>query len=179
MAVAKVRPRRPALTQLYIDADACPVRDEAYKVALRLGVPVHIVSNGARGIRIPEHPLLHRVIVTEGADVADDWIAERITERDVCVTQDIPLAARCLEKGAAALNAKGRPWTHDNIGGALAGRAVAEHLRSTGDRTGGPAAMTQADRSRFLSLLDTMLQAAQRGDARGPAPKLRIPPGGF
>jgi len=167
------------MTELYIDADACPVRDEAYKVALRLGVAVHVVSNGARGLRIPEHPLLHRIIVTEGADVADDWIAERITARDVCVTQDIPLAARCLEKGAAALNAKGRPWTGDNIGGALAGRAVAEHLRSTGDRTGGPAAMTQADRSRFLSTLDTMLQAAQRGDGRGPVPKMRIPPGGF
>lgn len=136
---------------------------------------MHVVSNGARGIRIPEHPLLHRVIVAEGADAADDWIADRITARDVCVTQDIPLAARCLEKGAAALNAKGRPWTRDNIGGALAGRAVAEHLRSTGDRTGGPAAMTPADRSRFLSMLDTMLQAA----SRGPAPRLRIPPGGF
>jgi uncharacterized protein YaiI (UPF0178 family) len=151
------------------------VRDEAYRVALRLEVAVHVVSNGARGIRIPEHRLLHRVIVAEGADAADDWIADRITAHDVCVTQDIPLASRCLEKGAAALNAKGRPWTRDNIGGALAGRAVAEHLRSTGDRTGGPAAMTPADRSRFLSTLDTMLQAA----ARGPVPKLRIPPGGF
>lgn len=163
------------MTELYIDADACPVRDEAYKVALRIGIHVHIVSNGARGLRVPEHPLLHQVVVTEGADVADDWIAERITARDVCVTQDIPLAARCLEKGAAALNAKGRPWTHDNIGGALAGRAVAEHLRSTGQTTGGPAAMTPADRSRFLSTLDTMILAARRG----PPPKLRIPPGGF
>lgn len=153
------------------------MREEAFQVALRLGVAVHVVSNGARGIRIPEHPQLHRVIVTEGADVADDWIAERITARDVCVTQDIPLAARCLERGAAALNAKGRRWTQDNIGGALAGRAVAEHLRSTGDRTGGPAAMTQADRSRFLSTLDTMLQAARKGI--GAEPRWRIPPGGF
>ncbi len=144
-------------------------------MALRLNIATHVVSNGARGIRLPEHPLIHRVIVTEGADVADDWIAERITAADVCVTQDIPLAARCLEKGASAINSKGRPWTNDNIGGALAGRAVAEHLRSTGDRTGGPAAMTQADRSRFLSELDSMLRAAQR--PKGAA--FRIPPGGF
>ena len=163
------------VTELYIDADACPVREEAFKVAHRLGIHVQVVSNGARGLLIPDSPLIHRVIVTEGADVADDWIAERITAADVCVTQDIPLAARCLDKGARALNAKGHRWTGENIGNALAGRAVAEHLRSTGGRTGGPSGMTQADRSRFLSELDTLLHAAMRPAA----PSLRVPPGGF
>ncbi|MBS7790012.1 YaiI/YqxD family protein [Roseococcus sp. SDR] len=163
------------MTALYIDADACPVREEAFRVAARLQVHTHVVSNGARGILLPESPLIHRVIVTEGADVADDWIAERITAQDVCVTQDIPLAARCLEKGARALNAKGHRWTTENIGNALAGRAVAEHLRSTGARTGGPAGMTQQDRSRFLSELDTLLRAAMRPEP----PRMRVPPGGF
>jgi uncharacterized protein YaiI (UPF0178 family) len=163
------------VTALYIDADACPVREEAFRVAGRLGLHTHVVSNGARGILLPESPLIHRVIVTEGADVADDWIADHITAADVCVTQDIPLAARCLEKGARALNAKGHRWTLENIGNALAGRAVAEHLRSTGARTGGPSGMTPADRSRFLSELDTLLRAAMRP----PTPSLRVPPGGF
>ena len=163
------------MTALYLDADACPVREEAFRVAQRLSVHTHVVSNGARGILLPESPLIHRVIVTEGADVADDWIVERITAADVCVTQDIPLAARCLEKGARALNAKGHRWTAENIGNALAGRAVAEHLRATGARTGGPSGMTTADRSRFLSELDTLLRAAQR-----PAPpRMTLPPGGF
>ncbi|PZW40056.1 hypothetical protein C8P66_12524 [Humitalea rosea] len=163
------------MSELYIDADACPVRDEAFRVAFRLGLHVHVVSNGARGILLPENPLVHRVIVSEGADVADDWIADRITADDVCVTQDIPLAARCLEKGARALTSKGHLWTAANIGGALAGRAVAEHLRSTGGRTGGPAGMTPADRSNFLSALDTALRAAMRG----PVPVMKLPPGGF
>lgn len=163
------------MTALYLDADACPVRDEAFRVAHRLGVHVHVVSNGARGIMLPDSPLIHRVIVTEGADVADDWIAEQMTAADICVTQDIPLAARCLEKGARALNSKGHRWTVENIGGALAGRAVAEHLRSTGGKTGGPSGMTAADRSRFLSELDTLLRAAMRPAA----PVLRVPPGGF
>jgi uncharacterized protein YaiI (UPF0178 family) len=163
------------MTALYLDADACPVRDEAFRVAGRLAIHTHVVSNGARGILLPDSPLIHRVIVTEGADVADDWIAERITAADVCVTQDIPLAARCLEKGARALNAKGHRWTLENIGNALAGRTVAEHLRSTGGRTGGPTGMTAGDRSRFLSELDTLLRAAQR-----PAPpRMTLPPGGF
>jgi uncharacterized protein YaiI (UPF0178 family) len=163
------------VTELYIDADACPVREEAFRVAGRLQLHTHVVSNGARGILLPDSPLIHRVIVTEGADVADDWIADRITAADVCVTQDIPLAARCLEKGARALNSKGHRWTLENIGNALAGRAVAEHLRSTGARTGGPSGMTPADRSRFLSELDTLLRAAMRP----PTPSLRVPPGGF
>jgi uncharacterized protein YaiI (UPF0178 family) len=148
--------------EVYIDADACPVRDEVFRVAERLGLVVHVVSNGSRGIRLPDVPWIRRVIVEAGADVADDWIAEQITPRDVCVTSDIPLASRCLEKGARAVANNGKLWTTDNIGSALAGRAVAEHLRSTGVTTRGPAPMQGSDKSRFLSALDTLLQAAIR-----------------
>jgi hypothetical protein len=102
------------------------------------------------------------VTVSEGADVADDWIAERVAAADVCVTADIPLASRCLAAGARALSSTGRPWTADNIGNALAGREVSRHMRETGMSTGGPAPLTKADRSRFLSALDTMVNAALR-----------------
>jgi hypothetical protein len=112
--------------------------------------------------------------VGEGADAADDWIAENIVRGDVCVTADIPLAARCLEKGARALSPRGRPWTGDNIGGALAGRAVAEARRSTGAMTGGPSPLTAADRSRFLSELDAAVQAARR-DLAAPPPRAWVP----
>ena len=153
---------------VYIDADACPVRDEVFRVAERLGLIVHVVSNGARGIRLPEVDCVKRVIVDAGADIADDWIAEHISEHDVCVTADIPLASRCLAKGARALKHNGTVWTTDNIGGALAGRAVAEHLRSTGATTRGPAPMQGSDKSRFLSALETELQAAIRAKASPP-----------
>jgi uncharacterized protein YaiI (UPF0178 family) len=150
------------MTAIYIDADACPVREETYRVAQRLGVPVFVVSNGSRPIRPPGLPNITMVTVPEGADVADDWIAERITAADVCVTADIPLASRCLAAKARALSATGRPWTADNIGNALAGRDVARHMREIGLSTGGPAPLTRADRSRFLSALDTMVNAALR-----------------
>jgi uncharacterized protein YaiI (UPF0178 family) len=151
------------VSAIYVDGDACPVREEVFRVAGRLGVPVFVVSNGSRPIRPPGLPNVTMVTVAEGADVADDWIAERVGPRDVCVTSDIPLAGRCLEKGARALSPKGHAWTADNIGSALAGRAVAQHLREIGVATGGPSALTKADRSRFLSALDTMLHAALRG----------------
>jgi uncharacterized protein len=150
------------MTVIYIDADACPVREETYRVAQRLAVPVFVVSNGSRPIRPPGLPNVTMVTVPEGADVADDWIAERITAADVCVTADIPLASRCLAAGAHAVSSTGRPWTADNIGNALAGREVARHMRETGMSTGGPAPLTKADRSRFLSALDTMVNAALR-----------------
>ena len=150
------------MTALYIDADACPVREECYRVAQRLGVAVFVVSNGSRPIRPPGLPDVHMVTVAEGADVADDWIAERIGAADVCVTSDIPLAARCLAAGAAAVSPMGRAWTADNIGNALAGREVARQLREIGVATGGPAPLSKADRSRFLSALDTALNAARR-----------------
>ncbi len=150
------------MTEIFIDGDACPVREEVYRVAARLGLVVHVVSNGSRPIRPPGLANVRMVVVGAGADVADDWIAERIGPGDVCVTSDIPLALRCLAREARALAANGNLWTADNIGGALAGRAVAQHMREIGLATGGPAPLTRADRSRFLSALDTVVQAALR-----------------
>ena len=150
------------MTEIYVDADACPVREEIYRVATRLGLRVYVVSNGSRPIRPPGLPNVSMIVVGAGADIADDWIAERITAADVCVTADIPLAARCLAKTARAVSPTGRHWTQDNIGNALAGREVARHLREIGLNTGGPTALTRADRSRFLSALDAAVQAALR-----------------
>ena len=150
------------MTAIYVDADACPVREEVYRVATRLNLPVLVVSNGSRPIRPPGLPNVRMVIVDATPDAADDWIAERITAADVCVTADIPLAARCLGQAARAVSPTGRNWTQDNIGNALAGREVARHLREIGLNTGGPPALTRADRSRFLSALDAAVQAALR-----------------
>lgn len=150
------------MTEIYVDADACPVREEVFRVATRLGLVVHVVSNGSRPIRPPGLANVRMVVVGEGADVADDWIAERIGAGDVCVTADIPLASRCLAKGAAALAHNGKRWTGDNIGGALAGREIGRHLREIGVATGGPPPLGKADRSRFLSALEVVVQAALR-----------------
>jgi uncharacterized protein YaiI (UPF0178 family) len=141
------------------------VRDEVYRVAGRLGVEVTVVSNGSRPIRPPGLAFVRMVTVGDGPDVADDWIAERITPADVCVTSDIPLASRCLAAGGRALSSNGRVWTADNIGNALAGRAVSSHMRELGMQTGGPPPLSKADRSKFLSALDTMVQAAKRASA--------------
>jgi uncharacterized protein len=150
------------MTAIYIDADACPVREEIYRVASRLELPVFVVSNGSRPIRPPGLPAVQMVIVGATPDAADDWIADRITATDVCVTADIPLAARCLGKAARAVSPAGRHWTQDNIGNALAGREVSRHMREIGMNTGGPSPLTRADRSRFLSALDAAVQAALR-----------------
>ena len=150
------------MTEIFIDADACPVREEVFRVAGRLGLIVHVVSNGSRPIRPPGHPNIRMVIVTEGADVADDWIAERITSADICVTADIPLASRCLARGGRALSHTGHVWTPSNIGSALAGREIARHMRESGIATKGPAPLDKAARSAFLSALDTLAQAAIR-----------------
>ncbi|MBC7801927.1 MAG: YaiI/YqxD family protein [Gemmatimonadaceae bacterium] len=150
------------MTTLYIDADACPVREEAFRVATRLDLPVRVVSNGSRPIRPPGLPNVEMVTVGGAPDEADDWIAERIGPADVCVTADIPLASRCLARGARALSHTGHVWTPDNIGSALAGREVARHLREIGAGGGGPPPLTKADRSKFLSALDALVQAALR-----------------
>lgn len=150
------------MTEIYIDGDACPVRDEVYRVAERLRLGVFVVSNGSRPLRPPRTGNVRMIVVEEGADKADDWIAEHITAKDVCVTADIPLASRCLAKNARALSPYGRLWTPDNIGNALAGREIARHLREIGANTGGPPPITKADRSKFLSALDTAVQAALR-----------------
>jgi uncharacterized protein YaiI (UPF0178 family) len=150
------------VTDIYVDGDACPVRDEIYRVAERLGLKVFVVFNGSRPIMPVRDPRVSMILVGEAADAADDWIAERITGTDVCVTADIPLASRCLAKGARAVSPSGRPWTADNIGGALAGRELSRHLRELGVSRGGPAPFGKADRSRFLGALDAALQAARR-----------------
>ena len=152
--------------RLFVDADACPVREEVYRVAARNKLDVLVVYNGSRPIRPPQQPGVQMVIVGEGPDAADDWIAERIGPGDICITADIPLAKRCLDTGARALGHTGRVWTDDNIGSALAGREIARHLREVGLGGGGHASMTQADRSRFSSALDAEVVRARRDAAR-------------
>jgi uncharacterized protein YaiI (UPF0178 family) len=154
------------MTDIYVDGDACPVRDEVFRVADRLGLNVFVVSNGSRPIRPSGRPNVRMITVPATPDAADDWIAEQITPADVCVTADIPLAARCLAKHAQALAPNSKVWTADNIGNALAGREVSRHMRELGMATGGPAPLTKQDRSRFLSALDTVVQAARRSEAQ-------------
>ena len=150
------------MTEIYVDADACPVREEVYRVATRLRLGVFVVSNGSRPLRPPGLPNVRMVLVGAEADAADDWIAERIGRTDICVTADLPLAARCLAKGARVVPPSGRPLTAANIGNALAGRELSRHLRELGVGGGGPAPLSRQDRSRFLSALDTAVHAALR-----------------
>ena len=131
-------------------------------MATRLRLNVLVASNGSRPIRSPGTSNVRMVLVGDSADAADDWIAERIGVTDVCVTSDIPLASRCLKKGARVVSPTGKEWTQANIGNALAGRDVARHLRELGKITRGPAPLTKQDRSRFLSALDAAVQAALR-----------------
>src|SRR6185312_984467 len=151
------------MTVLYVDADACPVKDEVYKVAGRYGLQAFVVCNS--WIRTPQDPKVSLVVVDAGPDVADDWIAERAGPGDIVITADIPLAQRALAAGALALHPAGRPFTTDNIGGALASRAIGEHLRSMGEITGGPKAFAPTDRSRFLQALDAAVVKARRDRA--------------
>ncbi len=148
---------------IYIDADACPVKDEAYKVALRYGLHTFVVANAH--IQIPAHPLIERVVVDAGPDAADDWIGEHCGVGDIVVTQDIPLADRALKAGAQAIGNSGKPFTKDSIGSALAGREIGEHLRSIGVATSGPKSFGPADRSRFLQELDAAVHRAKRAVA--------------
>ena len=150
--------RGAGLTEIYVDGDACPVREEIYRVANRFGVGVYVVSNFSRPIRPPRLPNMRLIAVDDRADAADDWIAAHIGVGDVCVTADVPLAARCLANGGRALSPTGREWTPDNIGNALAGRELSRHLRELGVATRGPAPLTQADRSRFLGALDQLVR---------------------
>jgi uncharacterized protein YaiI (UPF0178 family) len=147
--------------RILVDADACPVKDEIYRVAWRLEVPVTIVSNAY--LRIPDHPLIDRVVVSDGFDAADDWIAEHSDARALVVTADILLADRCLKAGATVLSPAGKPFTSSSIGGAIATRAIMADLRAGGDQIGGPPPFSKADRSRFLQALDTALVRLARG----------------
>jgi uncharacterized protein YaiI (UPF0178 family) len=146
--------------RILVDADACPVKDEVYKVAWRREVPVHVVSNS--WLRVPDHPLIERVVVSDKFDAADDWIASQASSRTVVVTGDILLADRCLKAGATVIGHNGKPFTSASIGGAIATRAIMADLRAGGDAVGGPAPFAKADRSRFLQSLDQALVRLSR-----------------
>ena len=148
------------MTVIYVDADACTVKDEALRVADRHGLPIKYVSNA--WMRLPEGANVERVIVPEGPDAADDWIAERIGKGDIVVTADIPLAARCLSAGAQAIGSTGKPFTDASIGMALAMRDLSRHLREIGESRGFNASFTKQDRSRFLEALELAVQKAKR-----------------
>lgn len=141
-----------ARPHIYVDADACPVKDEIYRVAWRLEVAVTVVSNAP--FRVPVHPLVRRVVVDDCFDAADDWIAERADGNAVVITADILLADRCLKAGALVIAPNGKPFTSSSIGNAIAVRAIMNDLRAGGDRIGGPPPFAREDRSRFLSALD-------------------------
>lgn len=149
-----------SVVRILVDADACPVKDEIYKVAWRVGVPVTLVSN--QYLRIPDHPLIDRVVVSDGFDAADDWIAEAADARAVVVTADILLADRCLKAGATVLKPNGVLFTTSSIGAAIATRAIMADLRAGGDQIGGPPPFSGKDRSAFLQALDTALVRLRR-----------------
>jgi uncharacterized protein len=144
---------------VFVDADACPVKEEIYRVTRRYEMRVAVVANAP--LRIPAYALVE-LVVCPGFGGADDWIADKAGPGDIVVTADIPLAARCLEKGAQVLDPKGRPFTDNDIGSALALRELMGELRQGGVTTGGPAPMTPKDRSRFLSKLDDAVNAVRR-----------------
>jgi uncharacterized protein YaiI (UPF0178 family) len=143
-----------------VDADACPVKNEIYRVAGRHGIKTYVVCNSF--IQVPRDPLIERVVVPEGMNVADDWIAERARPGAVVVTADIPLAGRCVKAGATAIAPNGRLFTEDSIGMTLAARNLMEELRSAGEVTGGPPPFTPKDRSAFLSALDLAIVRLER-----------------
>jgi uncharacterized protein YaiI (UPF0178 family) len=153
--------------RILVDADACPVKDEIYKVAWRRGVPVSVVSN--MRLRVPEHPLIDRIVVSDAFDAADDWIAGEAGPGDVVITADILLADRCLKTGAAVIGPNGKAFTSASIGGAIATRAIMADLRVGADGiTGGPAPFAKADRSRFLQALDeALVRLGCRGGRQG------------
>ncbi|HEY1963005.1 MAG TPA: YaiI/YqxD family protein [Rhizomicrobium sp.] len=155
------------MVEIYIDGDACPVKGEVERVAARHGLIVHLVSNG--GLRPSSNPLFRHVTVAAGADAADDWIADRIGANDIAITADIPLAARCLGKGARVVGPSGKAFTQDGIGMALGMRDLQRHLREStpGGQTYN-AGFTKQDRSRFLGALENEIQAARRAAARMP-----------
>ena len=147
------------MIHIYVDADACSVKEEVYRVARRYKLPVTLVANSP--MRVPDDAELE--VVGGDPDEADDWIVEQVHANDIVITADIPLAARCLEKGAHALGQKGRVFTEASMGEALASRELSAHLREHGMVTGGPAPFGPKDRSRFLQALDNVVNAALRG----------------
>ncbi len=150
----------PALIRIYIDADACPVKPEVYRVAERYALKVFVVANAF--MQVPRSDLIERVIVPEGPDVADGWIADRVTENDIVITADIPLAARCVKKGATVLSPTGKLFDDNSMGMALATRDLLTDLRSAGAETRGPKPLSRQDLSRFLSALDLAVVRLKR-----------------
>jgi uncharacterized protein YaiI (UPF0178 family) len=150
----------PGPIRIYVDADACPVKDEVYRVAARHGLPVSVVANGY--IRVPRDPLIERVAAGTAADAADDWIAQRAGASDIVITADIPLASRCVKAGAQVIAPNGKPFTPDSIGMTLAVRNLMHDLRSAGEVTGGPRAFSPRDRSAFLAALEQAVRRLQR-----------------
>jgi uncharacterized protein YaiI (UPF0178 family) len=152
---------------VYVDADACPVKDEVYRVAERHGVKVIVVGN--RPIAVPRAPFIERVLVPAGPDAADDWIATRATAADIVITADVPLASRAVKAGAVAIAPNGRPFTESSIGMALATRNLMDSLRSAGETTSGPRPFSPRDRSSFLSALDLAIVRLKRKGFGSPA----------
>jgi uncharacterized protein YaiI (UPF0178 family) len=146
--------------EIYVDADACPVKAEIYRVAERCGLKVFVVSNSP--IAVPRDPMIERVVVGAGMDAADDWIAERATRGDIVITADVPLASRCVKSGAAVIAPSGKAFDDDSIGMALATRNLLHDLRGAGEVTGGPKPFSPRDRSRFLSALDQAIVRLRR-----------------
>ncbi len=148
------------MLNIYVDADACPVKEEVYRVAKRYDLDVTVVANSR--MRVSDERRIRLKVVGDGFDAADDWIADNVEDDDIVITADIPLAARCLEKGATVIGSGGRPFTEDNIGDAMATREILAELRETGEITGGPPPFTKKDRSRFLQRLDESIHAIRR-----------------
>lgn len=148
------------MLNIYIDADACPVKQEVYRVAGRYRLDVTLVANS--WMRVPEERWLKLEVVGESFDAADDWIVEHVEADDIVVTADIPLASRCIKEGARVIGTTGKPFTENNIGSALATRDLLSELRGAGEITGGPAPIDKRDRSRFLQELDQMIQSIRR-----------------
>jgi uncharacterized protein YaiI (UPF0178 family) len=160
-AIEQHGPSKAGMVRILVDADACPVKDEVYRVAWRHEVPVAVVSNSR--LRVPEHVLIERVVVSDGFDAADDWIAEAADGQAVVITADILLADRCLKAGAVVIGPNGKPFTASSIGAAIATRAIMADLRAgMGDAMGGPPAFSKADRSRFLQELDSAVVRLKR-----------------
>jgi len=153
-------PTEPSSTRIYVDADACPVKDEIYRVAGRHSLPVSVVAGNF--IRVPQDPLIERVAAGAGMDAADDWIAERAGPGDIVITSDIPLASRCVKAGADVIASNGKAFTEESIGMTLAVRNLMTDLRSAGEVTGGPKSYSPRDRSTFLSTLDQTIRRIQR-----------------
>jgi uncharacterized protein len=156
-------------TRIYVDADACPVKEEIYRVAARHALPVSVVAGNF--IRVPQDPSIERIAAGAGMDAADDWIAERAGPGDIVITSDIPLASRCVKAGAEVIAPNGKPFSEASIGMTLAVRNLMTDLRSSGEITGGPKGFTTRDRSTFLSALDQTIRRIQRQQAIEPAAK--------